>query len=318
MNTTAIAHSTGRQRGDGRWPSGNSRTMMNSRSTVATAPTEARHPTALAAGRAPGAVATPYSAYCSANMLVATDRPIEPSSQPMALSGWRLVIRWPLAAYSSTAADRTALSPTRAVPIRLVFSIVNTSAATSTARIPMVRNRAAVQVRFAPVVVLGLAAVGVQADLVVVVEVAAVGGVPGGDGPAAFGRRGGELVVRGAGGQHERGVPGGDVHEHARGELVDRGRAARAGLVPVRAEHHVLHDQLPLVPEQLGQRDRAVRALEDVLLVHLDHGQPAPVGVERVVGAGELLLARQQTAPGLQPLLPGDDIGKTHRETSCE
>src|SRR6266566_1585887 len=177
---------------------------------------------------------------------------------------------------------------------------------------------AAEQARFGPVVVLGLAAVGVQADLVVVVEVAAVGGVPRGDGPAAFGRRRGDLAVRGAGGQHERGVPGGDVLQHARGELVDRGRAARAGLVPVRAEHHVLNDQLPLAAEQLGQRDRPVRALEDVLLVHLDHGQPAPVGVERVVGAGELLLARQQSAPGLEPLLPGDDIGKTHRETSCE
>jgi hypothetical protein len=80
----------------------------------------------------------------------------------------------------------------------------------------------------------------------------------------------------------------------------------------------VLHDQLPLIPEQLGQRDLSVRALEDVLLVHLDHGQPAPVGVERVMGAGELLLARQQAAPGLEPLLAGDDIGKTHRETSCE
>ena len=143
MNTTAIAHSTGRQRGDGRWPSGNSSTMKNSRSTVAKAPTEARHPTALAAGTAPGAVATPYSAYCSANMLVATARPIEPSSQPMALSGRRLVIRRPLAAYSRTAAHRTALRPTRAGPIRLVFSTVNTIPAASTARVTIVSDTAA-------------------------------------------------------------------------------------------------------------------------------------------------------------------------------
>jgi len=74
----------------------------------------------------------------------------------------------------------------------------------------------------------------------------------------------------------------------------------------------VLDDQLPLVPEQFRQRDRTTRALEHVLLVHHDHGQPAPVGVERVVGAGELLLARQQAAPGLEPLLAGYDIGKTH------
>src|SRR5215471_20665606 len=44
------------------------------------------------------------------------------------------------------------------------------------------------QARFGPVVVLGLAAVGVQADLVVVVEVAAVSGVPRGE-PAALLRR---------------------------------------------------------------------------------------------------------------------------------
>ena len=110
---------------------------------MAKAPSEARHPTALAAGTAPGAVATPYSAYCSANMLVATDRPIEPSSQPMALSGRRLAIRRPLAAYSSTAADKKALRPIRAVPIRLVFSAVNTRAAASTARVSIVSPHAA-------------------------------------------------------------------------------------------------------------------------------------------------------------------------------
>ena len=142
-NTTTVAHSTGRQRGDGRWPSGNSRTMQNIRSTVAKAPTGARHPTALAAGTAPGAVATPYSAYCSANMLVATDRPIEPSSQPMALSGRRLTIIRPLTAYSSTAADKMAPRPIRPMPIRLVFSTVNTRAAASTARVSTVSPHAA-------------------------------------------------------------------------------------------------------------------------------------------------------------------------------
>jgi len=110
---------------------------------VAKAPTGARHPTALAAGTAPGAVATPYSAYCSANMLVATDRPIEPSSQPMALSGRRLVIRRPLAAYSSTATDKMALRPTRAGPIRPAFSTLNTRPAASTARVTIVSPHAA-------------------------------------------------------------------------------------------------------------------------------------------------------------------------------
>ena len=61
----------------------------------------------------------------------------------MALSGRRLEIRRPLAAYSSTAADKKALRPIRAVPIRLVFSAVNTRAAASTARVSIVSPHAA-------------------------------------------------------------------------------------------------------------------------------------------------------------------------------
>jgi hypothetical protein len=76
----------------------------------------------------------------------------------------------------------------------------------------------------------------------------------------------------------------------------------------------VLHDQLPLVPEQVVEGDLSGRALEHVLLVHLDHGQAPPAGVELVVPAGHLLLLGQQPPPGLEPLLAGHDIGKTHRD----
>src|SRR5581483_4255764 len=86
--------------------------------------------------------------------------------------------------------------------------------------------------------------------------------------------------------------------------------------VPVRAEHHVLDDQLAPAREQVGQGDLAVRAFEDVLLVQLDHGEPAPVRVERVALPGVLLLPGQQPDPGLAPLLAGHDVGKTHQETS--
>jgi hypothetical protein len=75
----------------------------------------------------------------------------------------------------------------------------------------------------------------------------------------------------------------------------------------------VLHDQLALVPEQVAEGDLAGRALEHVLLIHLDHGQPPPGGVELVVPAGQLFFLGQQPLPGLQPLLARGDIGKTHR-----
>ena len=101
--------------------------------------------------------------------------------------------------------------------------------------------------------------------------------------------------------------------EHPVGQLVHRRRAARAGRVPVRAEHDVLDDQLRLIAEQVAQAGLTVRALEHVLLVDPDHRQPAPFRVERVPLAGLLLLRRQQLPPGLQPLRPRHDLGKTHR-----
>ena len=100
--------------------------------------------------------------------------------------------------------------------------------------------------------------------------------------------------------------------EQPAGQLVDAGGAAGARRVPVRVEHDVLDDQLRGVPEQAGQRGRALRAVEPVLLVDPDHGQPAPFRVERVAASGVLLLGGQQPLPGFQPLLGGYDLGKRH------
>ena len=70
------------------------------------------------------------------------------------------------------------------------------------------------------------------------------------------------------------------------------------GRIPVRAEHHVLHDQLPLACEQLGQRYLALGPLEYVLLVDVDHRQPPPLRVDLVMVAGESLLLVEQLDPG--------------------
>jgi hypothetical protein len=71
-------------------------------------------------------------------------------------------------------------------------------------------------------------------------------------------------------------------------------------------------DQLPPVTEQPGEADLPLRALEDVLLLDPDHGQPAPLGVQRVAPSGQLLLLGQELQPGLEPLLARDNLGQSH------
>jgi len=48
----------------------------------------------------------------------------------------------------------------------------------------------------------------------------------------------------------------------------------------------VLHHQVRAFTEQLEDGDLAVRAVEDVILLDPDRGQPAPFGVGHVAPAG--------------------------------
>jgi hypothetical protein len=73
-------------------------------------------------------------------------------------------------------------------------------------------------------------------------------------------------------------------------DVVDEDRAALAAGVPGRVEHEVVHDQLPAAVEQVEQRHRAARSVEDVLLVDADHRESASLGAPPVPGAGEVLL----------------------------
>ena len=74
----------------------------------------------------------------------------------------------------------------------------------------------------------------------------------------------------------------------------------------------MLHDQLPAVAEQPGQRDRSLQAFEGVFLLDPDHGQLAPLGVERVAPAGLFLLLGEQRQPGLKPLLARHNVRISH------
>jgi len=62
-------------------------------------------------------------------------------------------------------------------------------------------------------------------------------------------------------------------------------------------------DELAAAVEEVEQTGLAVRALEDVVLVDLDHRQSAALRVERVASPGELLLLGQELLAGSQPFV---------------
>jgi hypothetical protein len=162
-----------------------------------------------------------------------------------------------------------------------------------------------------PVVVLGRHDRLVQRDAEVVVEIAAVGGVPG-DGPALLRLVALELLYRRAGHVGERGVADVQVLDEPLRDLVDAGGAAGTAVLPGRIEHEVADDQLMAPVEHVEQRGWAVGTLEPVVLLDLDHRQPPALGAERVPAAGQLLLLGEQLLARCEPLIPRDDLWKAH------
>jgi len=98
------------------------------------------------------------------------------------------------------------------------------------------------------------------------------------------------------------------------GDLVGPGRAARTAVLPARVEHEVPDDELAASAEQVEQAGLAVWARKDVVLVDLDHGEPAALGVQRVSPPRELLLLGQKPLAGDQPLVSCHDVGKAHAD----
>ena len=86
-------------------------------------------------------------------------------------------------------------------------------------------------------------------------------------------------------------------------DLVEESRAAAAAGVPFGGEHEVVDDELVPLLEEVEQDGVAVTALEDVLLLHLDHRQSAALcgdGVE-LTGGGLLPHTKlvERGVPGL-------------------
>src|SRR5215203_4890507 len=127
----------------------------------------------------------------------------------------------------------------------------------------------------APVVVLGGHHGLVHRDVEVVVEVAAERGVPG-EGPALLAPVGLDLLQRRAGDHGERSVV--LVQMRQMPQVLRKVRATRASVFPLRVEHEVLDDELAVPLEHVEQTRLAVRPLENVVLLHLDHRQSLSLG----------------------------------------
>lgn len=85
--------------------------------------------------------------------------------------------------------------------------------------------------------------------------------------------------------------------------------ATTTTLVIARLEHEVIDDELVIALKQVAKSNGSIiRALERVCLVHLDHGQLAPLLIDGVIGDGELLLHVQELLPRGEPLITTNDL----------
>ena len=119
-----------------------------------------------------------------------------------------------------------------------------------------------------------------------------------------------ELGQRRAGDDHERRVAVVQHRQVAQGVHIPR--AARAALVPRRVEHEVVDDELAAAVEEVSQAPCTVRAVEGIVLLDLDHGEPAPLGIHPVAVLGELLLVAQKLLALGEPFVPRHDPRHRH------
>lgn len=99
--------------------------------------------------------------------------------------------------------------------------------------------------------------------------------------------------------QNHRRVLGVQVRQRA--EVVGHHRAALTTLLPVAAEHEVLHDQLAPAVDQVDQADRTAFGVEHIRFDHLDHGQATPRRAHRVLQPHQLLLPGPAVRRGRAP-----------------
>src|SRR5687767_1017751 len=93
-------------------------------------------------------------------------------------------------------------------------------------------------------------------------------------------------------------------------DLVDKERTSgaprRRPAVDTRSEHEVVDDQLTTPLEQIEQPRLAIRPLEHIVLIDLDHRLPAPLRGQRISGTGGRLFLLEQL------LVSGFPLAKRH------
>ena len=117
------------------------------------------------------------------------------------------------------------------------------------------------------------ATVGVQGDVVIVVEFIPKGRNPG-KAPLHSDLELFDLGDRGARDDRKRSVSGGEMDQASR-DVVHHARAVLAACVPIRVEHEVIHDQLTSSLEKIRECHGAFWPVEYSFST-LTHGQLAP------------------------------------------
>src|SRR5215831_14960057 len=160
------------------------------------------------------------------------------------------------------------------------------------------------------IVVLDAAPGRIERNVEVVVERGAERGDPG-EGPshATFERF--DLLPWRAGYRGEGGISCGEMDDRA-GEVIGEVRAVFAALLPVRIEHEVIDDELPMTSEEIAQRRLPLRALEDVLVLDLDHRKAPAFRGERITLSTPFLLPDQQLFARLEPFRSRYDDWSLH------
>lgn len=128
-----------------------------------------------------------------------------------------------------------------------------------------------------------------------------------------------DLGQRCAGDRDEGDVAMGKVHVHAVAMICHEG-AAWTTLLPSRAEHEVLHQQLAPPIEQVGECLRAFGSVEDIVLLDAYPRKRTALAGDLFAQARQLLFARQQRPAFGNPSVSGNDgmvYGGSLREWRC-
>src|SRR5439155_24093495 len=97
--------------------------------------------------------------------------------------------------------------------------------------------------------------------------------------------------------------------------MVGQEGAARAPLLPPRAEHEVVYDQLAAAVEEVGQRRLALWPLERIGLVDLHPWHRAPLGAQLIAQPREFLFPCQMRLARLEPFVSRHDRVAWHHSS---